>query len=291
MKFALIAAEKATFPIRFMCEQLGVSRSGYYAWHGRAPSPRAVATVALGEVVAAIYATNKGRSGSPRIVRELIAQGRCTSRTRVARLMREQGLVARRRPRCRRTTDSHHPFPIAENVLARHFTTPAPNQVWVTDLTYIWTRQGWLSLSAILDLYSRAVVGWAMSDHIDTALCLQALAMAVTRRRPSPGLVHHSDRGSQYASREYRAALTQYGMICSMSRRGDCWDNAVAESFWGTLKNELADEMDFASRTEARRVLFEYIEGYYNLRRRHSAIAYRSPRDHERLYKHAATST
>ena len=290
MKFALIAAEKAAFPIGFMCEQLGVSRSGYYAWQGRAPSPRARASAALGTAVAAIYETNKGRYGSPRIVRELAAQGQCTSRKRVARLMREKGLVARRRTRCRRTTDSNHPFPIATNVLARQFTTSAPNQVWVTDLTYIWTRQGWLYLSAMLDLYSRAVVGWAMSDRIDTQLCLTALTMAVQRRRPPAGLVHHSDRGSQYASHEYRAALRQHGMICSMSRRGDCWDNAVAESFWGTLKNELAAEMDFASRTEARRVLFEYIEGFYNLRRRHSAIAYRSPRDHELLYNHAATS-
>lgn len=290
MKFALIAAEKATFPIGFMCTQLGVSRSGYYAWQGRPPSPRAVASVALGTAVAAIYTTTNGRYGSPRILRELAAQGRCTSRKRVARLMREQGLVARRRRRCRRTTDSHHRFPIAPNVLARRFTASAPNRAWVTDLTYIWTREGWLYLSAILDLYSRAVVGWAMSDRIDSALCLTALTMAVHRRRPPAGLVHHSDRGSQYASQEYQAALTQHGMICSMSRRGDCWDNAVAESFWGTLKTELADNMDFTSRAEARRVLFEYIEGFYNLRRRHSAIAYRSPRDHELLYTHAATS-
>jgi putative transposase len=165
VKFALIAAEKAAFPIGFMCEQLGVSRSGYYAWQGRAPSPRAVANTALGTAVAAIYETTRGRYGSPRIVHELAAQGRGTSRKRVARLMREQGLVARRRPRCRRTTDSNHPFPIATNVLAGQFTARAPNQIWVTDLTYIWTRQGWLYLSAILDLYSRAVVGWAMSDR------------------------------------------------------------------------------------------------------------------------------
>ena len=284
MKFALIDAEKAAFPIGFLCEQLAVSRSGYYAWQGRAPSGRAVASAALGDQVAAIYGANKGRYGSPRIVRELGAQGRWTSRKRVARIMREKGLAARRRTRCRRTTDSTHPFPIAENVLARQFTTRAPNQVWVTDLTYVWTHEGWLYVSAILDLYSRAVVGWAMSDRIDTALCLKALEMAVQARRPTAGLVHHSDRGSQYASHEYRAALAQHGMVCSMSRRGNCWDNAVAESFWGTLKNELADEMDFASRAEARRVIFEYIEGFYNRRRRHSSIAYRSPREHEMLY-------
>lgn len=284
MKFALIGAEKAEFPIGFMCAQLGVSRSGYYAWEGRSPAPRTRQSAELGDAVEAIYEQTKGRYGSPRIARELSAQGRCTSRKRVARLMRDKGLVARRRKRFRRTTDSNHRFPIAENLLARNFATPAPNQVWVTDLTYIWTREGWLYLSAILDLYSRAVVGWAMSDRIDTELCLTALAMAARTRRPPAGLVHHSDRGSQYASHEYRQALAHHGMICSMSRRGDCWDNAVAESFWGTLKNELADEMDFASRAEARRVIFEYIEGFYNLRRRHSAIEYRSPREHELLY-------
>lgn len=288
MKFALIDVEKAAFPIRFMCEQLGVSRSGYYAWQGRAPSERAVETAELGNEVEAIYGEHKGRYGSPRILCELGAHGRCTSRKRVARIMREKGLVARCRKRGHRTTDSNHPFPIAENLLARHFQTSAPNQIWVTDLTYIWTREGWLYLSAILDLYSRAVVGWAMSDRIDTTLCLTALEMAVTARRPPAGLVHHSDRGSQYASHEYRAALTQHAMVCSMSRRGDCWDNAVAESFWGTLKNELADEMDFASRSEARRIIFDYIEGFYNLRRRHSSIAYRSPREHELLYNNEA---
>jgi transposase InsO family protein len=285
VKFALIEAEKADFPVAFMCRQLGVSRSGYYVWQGRLPSNRSVETAQLGNEVKAVYHENKGRYGSPRVLRELKARGRCTSRKRVARIMHDQGLFARQRKRCRRTTDSHHPFPIANNLLERNFETSAPNMVWVTDLTYIWTGEGWLYLAAILDLYSRAVVGWAMSDRIDTMLCLKALDMAVTSRRPPPGLVHHSDRGSQYASHDYREALKKHGMVCSMSRRGDCWDNAVAESFWGTLKNELADEMDFASRGEARRVIFEYIETYYNLRRRHSSIAYRSPLEHERLYR------
>ena len=284
MKFALIEAEKAAFPIQFMCEQLEVSRSGYYAWQGRPPSARAVDTAELGEKIEEVYKEKKRRYGSPRIVLDLAAHGRCTSRKRVARIMRDKGLVARCRKRFRRTTDSNHPYPIAENLLERNFKTNAPNLVWVTDLTYIWTREGWLYLSAILDLYSRTVVGWAMSDTIDTELCLKALEMAVKTRRPAAGLVHHSDRGSQYASHDYRAALKQYGMVCSMSRRGNCWDNAVAESFWGTLKNELADEMDFASRSAARAVIFEYIEGFYNLRRRHSSIAYCTPREYELLY-------
>jgi len=288
VKFALVDAEKAEFPVGFMCRQLGVSRSGYYAWRGRPPSKRAGETAALRGEVEAVFRENKGRYGSPRVLSELSGRGRCTSRKRVARLMRDQGLVARRRPPGRRTTDSDHPFPVAPNLLERTFATSAPNQVWVTDLTYIWTREGWLYLSAILDLYSRAVVGWAMSDRIDTALCLRALHMAVAARRPAPGLVHHSDRGSQYASQEYRHALAQHGIVCSMSRRGDCWDNAVAESFWSTLKTELADDLDVVSRAAARRVIFEYIETFYNLRRRHSSISYRSPRDHELLYEHGA---
>ena len=288
MKFALIDAEKAAFPIRFMCEQLGVSHSGYYAWQGRPPSARSVDTAELGEKIKEVYKENKGRYGSPRIVRDLVAHGRCTSRKRVARIMQDKGLVAKQRKRFRRTTDSNHPYPIAENLLDRNFTTEAPNQVWVTDLTYIWTREGWLYLSAILDLYSRSVVGWAMSETIDTELCSRALEMAVQARRPAAGLVHHSDRGSQYASHDYRAALSKYGMVCSMSRRGNCWDNAVAESFWGTLKTELADEMDFASRSEARTVIFEYIEGFYNLRRRHSSIEYRTPREYEMLFSSRA---
>jgi transposase InsO family protein len=284
VKFALIDAEKADFPITFMCQELSVSRSGYYAWRRRRPSNRAIQTAELGREVAAVYRQSKGRYGSPRVVRELGALGWCTSRKRVARIMRENGLVARRRKRFRRTTDSNHPFPIAKNLLERNFTTNAPNQAWVTDITYIWTREGWLYLAAILDLYSRAVVGWAMSERIDTDMCLSALDMAVRARRPAPGLVHHSDRGCQYASHDYRKALRKHGIECSMSRRGDCWDNAVAESFWGTLKNELADQMDFATRTEARGVIFEYIETFYNLRRRHSSIAYRSPREHELLF-------
>jgi transposase InsO family protein len=198
--------------------------------------------------------------------------------------MQLRGLSARRRRRFCRTTDSNHPFPIAENLLQRKFTTDAPNKVWVTDITYIPTREGWLYLSAIIDLHSRAVVGWAMSEQIDTQLCLKALQMAVRARQPAAGLIHHSDRGSQYASHDYRQALKAYGMLCSMSRKSDCWDNAVAESFWATLKNELAMHTDFDTRVQARSLIFEYIESFYNLRRRHSSIAYRSPKQHEDLY-------
>lgn len=284
MKFALIDVEKAVFPINFMCRQLGVSCSGYYAWRRRPPSSRSLDSEELGREIEGIYAENKGRYGSPRILREIVARGRCTSRKRIARLMQLRGLAARRRRRFCRTTDSNHPFPIAENLLQRKFTTDAPNKVWVTDITYIATREGWLYLSAIIDLYSRTVVGWAMSEQIDTQLCLKALEMAVRARRPAPGLIHHSDRGTQYASHDYRQALKAHRMLCSMSRKSDCWDNAVAESFWATLKNELAMDTDFGTRMEARLVIFEYIEGFYNLRRRHSSIDYRSPKEHEDLY-------
>jgi transposase InsO family protein len=288
VKFALVDAEKANFPIEFMCEQLGVSRSGYYAWRSRAPSSRAIEDEQLAAEVSAIYEENKGRYGSPRILNELKDRKRPTSRKRVARLMKRQGLAGRRRRRARRTTDSNHAFPVADNLVERNFTVDAPNVVWVTDITYVWTREGWMYLAAIIDLFSRAVVGWQMSERIDTKLCLDALQMAVKKRRPPPGLVHHSDRGSQYASSEYRRALEEHGIACSMSRKGDCWDNAVAESFWGTIKAELLDDMDLASRAEARRVVFEYIEVFYNRRRRHSSIAYRSPFQHEALYALAA---
>ena len=288
MKFALVDAEKANFPIEFMCEQLGVSRSGYYAWRSRPPSARAVDDDELAAEVAVIYNEYKGRYGSPRIFKELKERNRPTSRKRVARLMKREGLAVRRRRRARRTTDSNHTFPVADNLLERNFVVDGPNLVWVTDITYVWTREGWMYLAAIIDLFSRAVVGWAMSDRIDTKLCLDALRMAIDARRPPRGLVHHSDRGSQYASGDYRRALEAHGIVCSMSRKGDCWDNAVAESFWGTIKGELLDDMDLATRSEARRAVFEYIEVFYNRRRRHSSIAYRSPFEHEALYAIAA---
>ena len=277
-------AEKAHFPIDFMSRQLSVSRSGYYAWLGRAPSKRTVENAEIGRKVTDVYHQNKRRYGSPRIHLELRDAGLRTSRKRIAHIMQTQGLVAKGRKRACRTTDSNHPYSVAENVIARDFKTSSPNQTWVTDITYIWTAEGWLYLSAILDLYSRAVVGWAMGKNIDTELCLKALEMAIKARNPQHGLVHHSDRGSQYASHDYQEALKAQGMVCSMSRRGDCWDNAVAESFWGTLKTELSDEMNFSTRDQARGVIFEYIESYYNLRRRHSSIGYRSPRQHELLY-------
>jgi len=284
VKFRFIDAEKANFPIGFMCRQLGVSRSGFYAFRDRAPSARALDEAKLIEEVKAVHTESRGTYGGPRVHAALKGRGRATSRKRVARVMREQGLVARCKKRFRRTTDSNHPFPIADNVLARDFTADTPNKAWVTDITYVSTGEGWLYVAAILDLYSRMVVGWAMSDRIDRKLCLDALSMAVEARRPAPGLVHHSDRGSQYASNEYRRALQDHEMVCSMSRKADCWDNAVAESFWSTLKAELVDGTHFPTRAAARQAIFEFIEVFYNRRRIHSHLEYRTPSEHEALY-------
>ncbi len=209
--------------------------------------------------------------------RELLAQGQSVGRHRVARLMRLGGLRGRRRRRFRTTTQSNHAHPVAANQLERQFAVETPNQAWVTDITYVWTLQGWLYLCVILDLYSRRVVGWAMGERINQALTLRALKMALAGRAPKPGLVHHSDRGSQYAAKSYRRILKARGIECSMSRKGDCWDNAVAESFFATLKVELVYETLFITRAQARQQIFEYIEVFYNRVRRHSYLGYVSP--------------
>ena len=282
MRFAFIAAEKAAFPVGLLCRTLGVSRAGFYAWQGRPPAARNGADERLGLEIAAIHAESRQRYGSPRVHAELVDRGHQTSRKRVARLMRHRGLAARRRRRFRATTDSRHPFPVAANVLARQFEQPAPDRAWVTDITYIPTGEGWLYLAVILDLCSRFVVGWAMSERITRGLTLDALDMALVRRRPLPGLLHHSDRGSQYASGDYQDVLAAEGLVCSMSRRANCWDNAVAESFFATVKVELAHDARWATRTAARTALFEYIEVFYNGPRRHSALGYLSPRAFER---------
>ena len=292
MKFAFIAAEKATYPVRVLCRTLAVSRAGFYAWHGRPPAARTQADQRLGVEIQAIHAESRQRYGSPRVHAELEHRGQHLGRKRVARLMRQHALCARRRRRFRVTTDSTHALPVAPNVLARQFAVAAPDTAWVTDITYLWTAEGWLYLAVILDLCSRAVVGWALSTQMTTQLLtLPALTMALGRRQPVPGLLHHSDRGSQYASGDYRAVLRAQGMICSMSRRGNCWDNAVAESFFATLKIELEhDTLPWATRAQALAAVFEYIERFYNGTRRHSALGYLSPVMFERQWaaEHAA---
>ena len=284
MKFAWIAAEKASFKIRELCRTLGVSPSGYYTWCRRPESARARRDRHLKVFVRASFAASKQRYGSPRIHRDLLEQGERISRKRVIRLMQEDGLQARTPKRFVCTTDSNHALPIAANLLNREFTAGAPNQRWVGDTTeFKIGESGKLYLAAILDLFSRCVVGWAVSAVNDRLLVLAALTMALNRRCPETGLLHHSDRGSTYASEDYQRRLDVHGITCSMSRTGDCYDNAVMEAFFSTLKTELADT--FASHGQAKRELFEYLEGFYNTRRRHSTLGYMSPAEFERRYR------
>lgn len=263
------------------CRVLSVSPSGYYCWLGRGVSAREIDDARLIDKIRDIYESSGGVYGVRRIHRQLIAEGGSCSRNRVARLMRKCGIKARRRRKYRVTTDSKHNLPVAENLLDRQFFSAAANQVWVSDITYIWTLEGWLYLAAVIDLHSRMVVGWSMNERLDRGLVLDALTMAVGRRNPGPGLIHHSDRGSQYASSDYQKALRQHKMLCSMSRKGDCWDNAVAESFFSTLKTERVHHRLYRSRDEARRDIFEYIEVFYNRVRLHSTLGYLSPAQFE----------
>lgn len=267
--------------MRVLCRTLSVSCTGFYAWCRRGLSPRAREDAALKVEIRAAHVASGKRYGSPRIHADLRAGNQHVGRKRVARLMREEGLEGQRKRRFRVTTDSRHSLPVAPNHLNRDFSVSGPNKVWVTDITYIWTREGWMYLAAILDLFSRRVVGWSMDSYLERKLALDALFMALKTRRPEPGLIHHSDRGIQYASTDYQSQLRERGIVCSMSRKGDCWDNAVAESFFSTLKAELVHRTDYVSRSQARASVFEYIEGFYNGRRRHSALGYLSPVEHE----------
>jgi transposase InsO family protein len=286
MRFRFIRTEKATYPVRVLCRVLQVSTSGFYAWCRRGPSARAREDTALKVEIRAAHTASKKTYGSPRILEDLKATGRQVGRKRVARLMREEGIEGQKKRRFRTTTDSRHSHPVAPNHLQRNFTASTPNEVWVSDITYVWTREGWMYLAAIMDLFSRRIVGWAMDSRIDQSLALDALSMALTTRQPAPGLLHHSDRGVQYAGAAYQEQLRQAGIVCSMSSKGDCWDNAVAESFFSTFKAELVHRMDYASRDQAWASAFDYIEAFYNPSRRHSALGYSSPVDYE-----AATAT
>ena len=270
--------------IRVLCLYLKASPSGFYQWEKRQarPSARALENQSLAQEIERIHARSRQTYGAPRIEQELRKTGRCHGRQRVARLLKEKGLCGRQKGRYRvQTTDSNHDQPIAPNRLAEAPKATAPNQVWVADITYIQTQEGWLYLAAILDLYSRKIVGWAMSPRIDTPLVLKALAMALLHRQPPAQLLFHSDRGVQYASADYRQALADAGLVASMSRRGNCYDNAAMESFWATLKLELVYRTRFATRDAARAHIFDYIETFYNRQRAHSALDYHSPVDFE----------
>jgi transposase InsO family protein len=278
MRFRFIEDRRADYPVALMCDVLGVSPAGYYAWRSRPESRRSAANRALVDDIKRVHRDTRGRYGSPRIHVELKAQGRGASRGRIERLMRRHGIRAiMARPRRVRTTDSRHDLPIAPNLLDRSFSATAPNQVWLADITYIETDQGWLYLAAVMDLYSRRIVGWAMADHLRASLPLAALRMAISAQRPGVGLIHHSDRGVQYASADYRKLMQSAGLRASMSRKGNCYDNAPMESFFHTLKTELVHHRHYATRIEATRDIFAYIEGFYNRTRRHSAIGYISP--------------
>jgi putative transposase len=281
VKFAFIEDKKVAFPVEPMCRVLGVSSSGYYAWRERPASERAKADARLAVEVVAAHQRSRATYGSPRVHAELRARGVRVGRKRVERLMRERDIQARRKRRFRRTTDSNHSNPVAPNILARRFEPTAPNAAWVTDVTYVWTDEGWLYLAIMLDLFARKVIGWATSAVNDTALALAALDAALSARRPPAGLVHHSDRGSPYASAEYRAALESRGIVPSMSRTGDCWDNSVAESFFATIKAELIDLQRFSSRAGATSAVADYIEAFYNPQRRHSYLGFISPIEFE----------
>jgi transposase InsO family protein len=272
------------FSILALCQTLDVSTSGYYDWRQRCDCPglRALEDQTLAQEIGRIHTRSRQTYGSPRVMRELRKKGRRHGRHRIARLMKQKGLCGRQKGRHRvQTTDSKHDHPIAPNRLAEAPKASAPNQIWVADITYIDTEEGWLYLAGVLDLYSRKIVGWAVSERIDTRLVLSALDMALTHRAPPANLLFHSDRGVQYASGDFRQALTQANLVASMSRKGNCYDNAAMESFWSTLKLELVYRGVFKNRAQARAQIFDYIEVFYNRQRSHSALDYNSPVDFE----------
>lgn len=274
-------AEKACFPVAWMCRRLEVSRSGYYAWCGRPRATHEQRDQELAVRVAAIHAESRGVYGSPRVHAELKDDGEAVGRKRVARLMEQQGLSGKLPRRFVHTTDSSHGLPVAKNLLDRQFSVAEPNKVWVGDITYIGTWEGWLYLAVLIDVCSRRVVGWAMANNMRTDLPLEAWRTAVGQRCPDGKVLHHTDQGSQYASGDYQKALGAEGAVCSMSRRGNCWDNAVAESFFATLKSELIYRAAWPTREKVRAAVNEYIACFYNSRRRHSTLGYVSPMKYE----------
>lgn len=278
MSFRFIEDHRDAYPVRLMCAVLEVSPAGYYAWRDRPLSERAKSNATLLAAIRQVHRDSSGRYGSPRVHAVLRRQGRGVSRGRIERMMSRYGIRAiMAPPRRARTTDSRHDLPIAPNLIKRDFTAAAPNRVWLADITYIPTAEGWMYLAAVMDLFSRKIVGWAMRDHMQVELASSALTMAIHQQRPQAGLIHHSDRGVQYASHAYRDALSGAAIVASMSRKADCYDNAPMESFFHTLKTELVHHRNYKTRDEARRDIFVFIEGFYNRIRLHSAIGYIPP--------------
>jgi len=284
MRFELIEENREQFPVKRMCQVLGVSTSGYYAWRDRPPSAREMANQALAKKIRQVYQRSYRTYGSPRVYRELKAVGVACSENRVACLMRKLGLKARQTKRYRSTTKRNKAHRAAPNLLQRDFVAQRPNQKWLTDISYIPTAEGWLYLAAVLDLYSRQIVGWAMAGQMTEALTQAALRMALERRRPQAGLLHHSDQGSQYTAQDYQAILARYQIQVSMNGVGTWYDNAPMESFFGTLKSEWVHHYRYQTRGEARSSIFFYIETFYNRCRLHSSLDYLSPEAYEQLY-------
>lgn len=278
MKFAFIQEQLRAFAIQVVCAVLQVSRSGYYAWRRRPKSLRAQGREQLVLKIKAVHQENRRVYGSPRVYQALKRQGQRVCENTVAKVMKSHQIRAiSRRKFVPRTTDSRHQQTVADNVLDRQFNAELPNQKWAVDLTYIPTDEGWLYLAGVIDLCSRKIVGWSMAEHMQTELVSQALAMAITHRQPSKGLLHHSDRGVQYASEDYRHLLHRHGIQASMSGKGNCWDNACVESFWATLKSELVNHEHYRTHEQAKQSIFQYIEVFYNRQRLHSSIGYQSP--------------
>jgi len=291
VKYAVIAAHVRLFSVAFMCRVLGIAPSGYYAWLKSPPSKKSMRDDVLLTHVRAAFKASRRRYGSPRVHADLRAAGHRVARKRVARLMRQDGLRARHRRRFVRTTQSKHKFPIARNVVARQFEVSAPNQVWVSDLTYLRTQTGFVYMAVVLDLFARRVVGWNVSRDLDAGLAVEALRRALALRSAPRGLIHHSDRGVHYACADYRALLESHGIKPSMSRKGDCWDNAVAESFFSSFGFELEFDANWHDVHDVERAAAEYIDGFYNTRRRHSHNRYLSPIDFEHQFVQQADAT
>ena len=277
MSFALIDAKKADIPVETACAVLNVSVSGFYAWKHRPASKRQSDDLVLLAHIRSEFATSNETYGSPRMHAELKERGLAVGVHRMARLMSENGLKARQKTRFKRTTDSDHGGPVVKNVLDQDFTADGPDQKWGVDISYVWTAQGWLYLAIVLDLYSRKIVGWSISDRMKRGLAMEALRRAIVLRRPPAGLIHHSDRGSQYCSADYRRVIRDHGFIASMSGRGNCYDNAMVETVFKTIKSELIWRTAFTTREQATNAIGQYIEGFYNPRRRHSSLGYISP--------------
>lgn len=277
MRYKLIDAEKADVPVYRLCNFLAVSPSGYYAWRRRQPSQSQRDDMVYLAHIRAQFAMSNGTYGSPRMHAELKEDGLAIGRHRTARLMRDNGLKARRKTCFKRTTDSNHDSPIACNLLEQDFTCDGPDQKWGVDISYVWTAEGWLYLAIVLDLFSRRIIGWAVSERMKKGLAMKALQRAIALRQPSPGVIHHSDRGSQYCSGDYQRLLKQHGFLPSMSGKGNCYDNAMVETVFKTIKSELIWRTSFVSRRQADNAIGQYIDGFYNPRRRHSSLGYKSP--------------